>query len=358
MKNVSKKLLLTTGLMLAVSPLVTIPTMESAVSAAVEQGKWENKNNAWYYKINGVPAKGWVYDAGFWYYLNSSGHMATGWIQEGSTWYYLQSNGAMKTGWHNDGSAWYYLKSNGAMATAWIQDAGNWFYLNAAGQMKTGWLYYGGDWYYLNSEGVMQTGWLYDHGKWYFLNPAGDMHTGKYMSYYFNESGEMLVGKHYLTGYSYHLGTIPYTEGFYYHFKENGRMTTDEYVDGEYYWKNGILLEDKEFIDTIEPIVDEYNLTMTINPKQYVDLWHDHRIYVGMVDKKGQVMVEYDYSGFDFDGKGFAIDAAVSNGAPVTKEELEHLVEEAFNSEIGLAQTEDITIWVIDGYLYITWGEY
>ena len=112
---------------------------------------------------------GWVYDEGYWYYLQKSGGFdaridsltvgepVRGWTNDNSTWYYLDPTTAtMQTGWQNLGNKWYYLRSSGAMATGWVKDGSTWYYLDAQnGDMKTGWFQVNGKWYYAYSSGAL-----------------------------------------------------------------------------------------------------------------------------------------------------------------------------------------------------------
>ena len=130
---------------------------------------------------------GWIYDEGYWYYLQKSGgfdaridsltvgELVRGWTNDNSTWYYLDPTTAtMQTGWKYLGNKWYYLRSSGAMATGWYQEGSTWYYLDAEnGDMKTGWQYLGNKWYYLRSSGAMVTGWFQVGSKWYYAYSSG-----------------------------------------------------------------------------------------------------------------------------------------------------------------------------------------
>lgn len=166
---------------------------------------------------------GWIYDEGYWYYLQKSGGFdarinsltvgepVRGWAKDYSLlhdeeeikaapWYYLDpETGIMQTGWKQLGNKWYYLRSSGAMATGWYQEGSTWYYLDEPnGDMKTGWQYLGNKWYYLRSSGAMATGWYQEGSTWYYLNASnGDMKTGWFQVggkwYYAYSSGALAV---------------------------------------------------------------------------------------------------------------------------------------------------------------------
>jgi glucan-binding YG repeat protein len=128
--------------------------------------------------INEAPANsGWVKGSnGKWrYYDPQTGVMKKGWLNDAGIWYYLDGNGEMKTGWSNVGGKWYFHDSKGAMKTGWLSNGGKWYFLASSGEMKTGWLLQGGKWYYLAGSGEMKTGWVQVGGKWYYFYSNGSM---------------------------------------------------------------------------------------------------------------------------------------------------------------------------------------
>ena len=150
---------------------------------------------------------GWIYDEGYWYYLQKSGgfdaridsltvgELVRGWTNDNSTWYYLDPTTAtMQTGWKYLGNKWYYLRSSGAMATGWYQEGSTWYYLDAEnGDMKTGWQYLGNKWYYLRSSGAMVTGWFQVNGKWYYAYSSGALAVNTTVDgYSVNYNGEWI----------------------------------------------------------------------------------------------------------------------------------------------------------------------
>lgn len=136
---------------------------------------WVYEDGVWYYYQGGETATGWVFVDHYWYYLNENGEMVTGWLLSNGTWYYLKENGQMATGLLNLNGTWYYLHDWGGMATGWINLNGTWYYLKDWGGMATGWLNLNGTWYYLRDWGGMATGWLNLNGTWYYLYDWGGM---------------------------------------------------------------------------------------------------------------------------------------------------------------------------------------
>ena len=136
---------------------------------------WVYEDGVWYYYQGGETATGWVFVDHYWYYLNENGEMVTSWLLSNGTWYYLKENGQMATGLLNLNGTWYYLHDWGGMATGWINLNGTWYYLKDWGGMATGWLNLNGTWYYLRDWGGMATGWLNLNGTWYYLYDWGGM---------------------------------------------------------------------------------------------------------------------------------------------------------------------------------------
>lgn len=110
--------------------------MDESSKVRIEDN-WKQLSGKWYYLgKDGQMARGWLYDAGNWYFLNPwSGDMATGWKQVNQNWYYLHAyNGAMQTGWHQMGAHWYYMYPDGHMASSETIDGytlnsdGRWYY--------------------------------------------------------------------------------------------------------------------------------------------------------------------------------------------------------------------------------------
>ena len=150
---------------------------------------------------------GWIYDEGYWYYLQKSGgfdaridsltvgELVRGWTNDNSTWYYLDPTTAtMQTGWKYLGNKWYYLRSSGAMETGWYQEGSTWYYLDQSnGDMKTGWQYLGNKWYYLRSSGSMVTGWFQVGSKWYYAYSSGALAVNTTVDgYSVNYNGEWI----------------------------------------------------------------------------------------------------------------------------------------------------------------------
>ena len=174
-----------TGAFIAISLLfssvqanIYADTIKNSQSTHMEG--WIQKEQSWYYYINGKLAKGWVQDHGSWYFFDKSGKMKTGWVQyTPNDWYYLGENGAMKTGWVYDNHNWYFMNNQGVMQRGWMEHNGKSYFLLHNGAMKTGWHHAAPyDWYFFDQDGAMKTGWVYDNHNWYFMNEQGLMQKG------------------------------------------------------------------------------------------------------------------------------------------------------------------------------------
>ena len=222
------------------------------------------------------------------------------WIQSGSRWWYRHSDSSYtRADWEKIGGYWYHFDSEGWMQTGWLKDKGKWYYLNTGGDMRTGWLKDRGKWYYLNTSGAMRTGWFRDKGKDYYLNPSdGSMLTGrrsiiekKYSQYldeyidslgyyYFDSSGAMQTGLHWINGSLYcydddgQMHTGPYTDknGNHYYFNDyeldskNYGKARIGWHDFAYYDKNGVrqynTTVDGRYIDEYGVVRDEPGITL------------------------------------------------------------------------------------------------
>lgn len=180
----------------------------------------------------------WVSSGGDWYYVTDTGANATGFLSVQGVRYYFYSDGKMATGWVYDAGSWYFCDTTtGKMRTGWLLDRGTWYFLYRDGSMATGWDLIGGKWYYFNSSGAMATGWVYSKGDWYYLskNPTklGSMvtHWQKIdnIRYYFDpSSGAMASAPRYC------VDVNGERKNDYYFFYGNGSLGT-----GKGWKKNG-----------------------------------------------------------------------------------------------------------------------
>lgn len=87
-------------------------------SSFVYAGKWEQDitNREWRYRLDdgSLVMNNWLKTKdGSWYHLDKQGYMQRGWVLDAGKWYYLDGvNGFM---WHNTWYGEYYLGSDGAM---------------------------------------------------------------------------------------------------------------------------------------------------------------------------------------------------------------------------------------------------
>ena len=209
---------------------------------------WES---CWKYATSdGSLAKGWTEIDGEWYFFDNDNVMVTTDVVDG---YYIGEDGTIAEGlgWYNDWmwadenkvnklDRWMYIDSEGKVSTGWTQIDGTWYYFSAAdyyygimstssveegyyftedGSLATGGWY--SDWYwideekgewdatwrYVYSDGTVASGWTQIDGTWYYFNTGKD---------------------------TYDIGGKTYT--FWY-----SGMAKDEYVDGYYLDKNGVM---------------------------------------------------------------------------------------------------------------------
>lgn len=86
--------------------------VSTAPSTGIKGDFWgKTKDGKWILIQQGVPASGWRYVNGNWYYMDADGVMQTGWINDGEKWYFLQSDGSMA---YNTYIGGYYLSWDGS----------------------------------------------------------------------------------------------------------------------------------------------------------------------------------------------------------------------------------------------------
>lgn len=158
------------------------------------------------------------------------------WIQSGSRWWYCHTDSSYtKNGWEKINKKWYHFDSKGWMQTGWLKDKGKWYYLNTSGAMRTGWLRDKGKYYYLNpSNGSMLTGRRSIIEKKY--NQYLDEYIDSQGYYYFDSSGAMQTGFHWI-------------EGSLYYYEDDGQMHTGPYTDknGNSYYFNDYEFDSKNY---------------------------------------------------------------------------------------------------------------
>ncbi|MBQ8052598.1 MAG: glucosaminidase domain-containing protein [Lachnospiraceae bacterium] len=175
----------------------------TANRSALSLGKFTTVNGKTYYKTSdGINKKGWIRDAGKWYYFDKGdGHMLTGWVKDDGKWYYLdKKDGHMLTGWliFKNGRK-YYLRRNGSMiqGPCWANVGAKKYRFTANGHVIAAWEFSNGKWYYRNTNGnVVKNRWLYYNGKYYYLTASGATATGSVTiqgkKYSFSKDGDLL----------------------------------------------------------------------------------------------------------------------------------------------------------------------
>lgn len=169
--------------------------------------KWKKDSKTperWYFLnyYDGTMARGWLWQNGYWYFLDDSGAMATNWRLIGGFWYHFSASGHLEGGWKKISrtdpdtkkviSKWYYLDPiTNQMKTGWLDVVPNdntnqkeRYFLDSNGAMVTKWAYIDDYWYYFGTNGRMATGWIQvppnDDSKekyWYYLDADGRMAT-------------------------------------------------------------------------------------------------------------------------------------------------------------------------------------
>ncbi len=109
------------------------------VYANNKNGCWINKNDNWFYNINGKLLNNrWFSKANNWYYFNENGTMKTGWLKYNKSWYYFDASGkeAIKS-WRYIDNNWYYFLSNGKMAKGFFESDGLYYFSDNSGRLLT-----------------------------------------------------------------------------------------------------------------------------------------------------------------------------------------------------------------------------
>ena len=259
------------------------------------------------------------YNNGHWYYVKADGSYATGVTNIGYKTVYYNQNGEMQFGYYRDSNGklchsdpvdgtlsqngfeyynnghWYYVKADGSYATGVTNIGYKTVYYNEKGEMQFG--------YYRDSNGKLchsdpvngtlsQNGFeYYNNGHWYFVKPDGSFATGLtnigYKTVYYSEKGEMHFGEKNIGGYWYFFDladgsmrtgfvTLPdgrkvYYDGaghmvfgkqlingsYYYFDTVDGHMYSNRVINGEYYRRDGRLMNNFESIAPV-PFINQY----------------------------------------------------------------------------------------------------
>ena len=181
--------------------------------------EWVQVKTKWYlFDENGIMLTGEQERNGKTYLLGDSGAMYTGWKKtDDGNWIYYKADGVMaKDEWVMVKTQWYLFDENGIMRTGLLERYDHTYYFNDNGSMATGWKKLDGVWYYFrpaeNDNGpagsMVKDSWVLSGNKWYYIGEDGTMVTGTkeiysdnsrtYYVYYFNDSGAMQTGWHYV----------------------------------------------------------------------------------------------------------------------------------------------------------------
>ena len=269
-----------------VSPGTAVPGQVEVVAPvqARSLNGWRSVGGSWYFYVNGVAYKGWLYWGQDWYYMSpDSGAMATDWTYVGSHWYYFGTSGAMyANAWAQGWGGWHYLTASGAEALSqWIQYKGSWYRVDSFGEMVTGLLFLDGAgfffhpdgrmassqwvldvngyWHYASSGGyLLENQWLSYGGSWYYFhqfNMVTGIFVGDIQMYYFGSNGAMYSSRWVqdASGHWYYAqasgelvgGDWLRYKGAWYYFDTSCQMVTGwQFIDGTWYLfdANGVLV--------------------------------------------------------------------------------------------------------------------
>lgn len=144
-------------------------------------------------------------DTKLYYYIEKNIIQSNRYVSDGTknnngntNYYWLNKDGAWNNNTYNfissDGK-WFFKCTNGSNYQAkneWITLDKKTYYFDESGVMVIGWKKIKGKWYYFNADGSMKTGWVSDGNKYYYLSP---------------KDGSMQTGKKNIEGKSYNLGS-------------------------------------------------------------------------------------------------------------------------------------------------------
>ena len=220
-------------------------------------------------------------DVKCWYYVKANGEAAVNeWLKIGGSWYYFDSMGIMIQGPRMINGKLYLMTMDGKWirtvedpTDGWYEYEGSYIYVRSGQILTDTYITKFGLKYYLDERGIMlkdsfyglvdgsymtyfskngggdtsKTGWQKINGKYYYFLKDGRaaygwVHLGK-QNYYIDMDEGMLTGTHAVNG---QLCT----------FNSNGALVSMvvkhngwyEGTDGWYYFRNGYLLEEGEFV--------------------------------------------------------------------------------------------------------------
>jgi len=210
------------------------------------KGWQEIDGNRYFFRSNGRAATGLFTISNKQYYFGDDGVMQTGLVEiDGVTYgfdpetgarvaykiltidgskYYFAADGVMQTGLQQIGGYTYFFGDDGVMAISEFKTVeGNKYYFKSTGRAATGLFKVSGKYYSFADDGVMQTGLVEIDGVTYGFDPeTGARAASKILTidgakYYFDADGVMQTGKIKVGGY-------------YYFFKEDGKMAISEWI--------------------------------------------------------------------------------------------------------------------------------
>ncbi len=166
------------------------------------------------------------------YYADAAGHRLKGWVRYRDNLYYLRKKGALQgalqTGWMEKGGKRYYFKKNGVSARGFFFIGQKGYYFDPdTGAALSGWFKIGKYERYFSKKifRMIRDYWVGTDGKYYYVDQNGRKKEGPGWlklgdkQYYLDASGARVTGTLFLDG-----------KGYY--FKKNGVYDPSVKVDG------------------------------------------------------------------------------------------------------------------------------
>lgn len=163
------------------------------------------------------------------------------WFQNQGSWSYKQDDGnIIKEGWFTDKDGKVYNFNGGLTRQGFYKEADVWYYFSPkSGELSSGFVTDNNKTYFINRSGIMQTGWFKVNEDWYYAEPDGAV--CKNVTCVIN--------------------------GDRYHFKENGAMAKNEWVDNNTYYATakGVIASD-QWIDAENYVGTSGKVTNNTDP--------------------------------------------------------------------------------------------